>query len=126
MHPGLLPPAWLVQAAVAAVWLHEGLWCKLLRRSPHEFEVVRAVPRLGPLWGERFLLALGAVEVAIAAWVLSGVAPLACALVQTGLLTCLNTAGITFSRHLIPDPAGMVLKNVAFLLLAWVAAGLPA
>jgi hypothetical protein len=34
----LLPPLWLIRAAVAAVWLYEGLWCKLLRGQPHELE----------------------------------------------------------------------------------------
>jgi hypothetical protein len=45
---------------------------------------------------------------------------------QTVLLIGLNSGGIAFSRHLIPDPAGMVIKNAAFLVLAWVAAGLAA
>ena len=30
----LLPPIWLVRLAVAAVWLYEGLWCKLLGGDP--------------------------------------------------------------------------------------------
>jgi hypothetical protein len=40
------------------------------------------------------------------------------------LLVALNANGIAWSRHLIHDPAGMVVKNFAFLVLAWVAAGL--
>lgn len=117
-------PHWLIQAAVAAVWLYEGLWCKLLRGQPHEFEVVAAVPWFGPRIGTAFLLTLGVVEVALAGWVLSGVAPVECAIVQTLLLITLNVNGIVWARHIIPDPAGMVVKNFAFLVLAWVAAGL--
>ena len=45
--PDLMPPYWLIRIAVAGVWLYEGLWCKLLRGEPREFEVVKAVPRFG-------------------------------------------------------------------------------
>jgi hypothetical protein len=122
--PELLPPHWLIRGAVAAVWLYEGLWCKLLRGEPHEFEVVKAVPRYGERFGASFLMTLGAVEVLIAAWVLSGVKPLLCAIAQTLLLVSLNVNGLLWSRRVIHDPRGMVVKNFAFLVLAWVAASL--
>jgi len=122
----LLPPWWLIRTAVAAVWLYEGLWCKLLRGQPHELAVVESVPWFGPRIGAAFLRALGVVEVAIAVWVLSAVAPVHCAAAQTLLLVALNANGIAWARHLIPDPAGMVVKNAAFLVLAWVAASAPA
>ncbi len=84
--------------------------------------VVEAVPRLGPLLGGAFLLGLGLVETAIAGWVISGVAPGLCAVSQTVLLVTLNVNGLLWARQIIHDPGGMVVKNVAFLLLAWVAA----
>lgn len=121
----LLPPEWLVRIAVAGVWLYEGLWCKLLGGDPNQLRVVSAVPRYGPRVGAFFLKALGVVEVAVGLWALAGIAPVVCAIAQTALLVGLNSAGITFSRHLIHDPAGMVVKNFAFLVLAWVGASLP-
>ena len=121
----LLPPFWLIRAAVAAVWLYEGLWCKLLRGQPHEFEVVEAVPYFGPRVGALFLRALGVVEVAIAVWTLSAISPVVCAVAQTLLLVTLNANGLLWARHIIHDPAGMVVKNFAFLVLVWVCAGLP-
>ena len=69
---------------------------------------------------------LGLFETALAIWVLTGFAPLTCAIVQTALLVALNTCGLLWSRHLIHDPAGMVIKNIAFLVLAWVSASFPA
>lgn len=123
--PELLPPYWLIRGAVAAVWLYEGLWCKLLRGEPHEFEVVKAVPRYGARYGIPFLMALGVIEVVIAAWVLSRAEPFFCAIVQTVLLVSLNANGLIWSRHVIHDPRGMLIKNFAFLVLAWVAASLP-
>jgi hypothetical protein len=120
-----LPPSWLIRAAVAAVWLYEGLWCKLLRGQPHEFEVVAAVPRYGPRFGVLFLQVLGLVEVGIAVWTLSGISPVVCAAAQTLLLVALNANGLLWARHIIHDPSGMVVKNFAFLVLVWVSAGLP-
>ena len=126
MHDVLLPlpPLIVVRAAVAAVWLYEGLWCKVLGREPHQVEVVEAVPKLGPLVGRRFLVVLGVVETALAVWVLAGVSPGVCAIVQTVLLVGLNANGLLWARHVIHDPSGMVVKNVAFLLLAWIGAAM--
>ena len=121
----VLPPFWLIRFAVAAVWLYEGLWCKLLQGEPRQFQVVEAVPRFGPRVGALFLKALGAVEVGLAAWVLSGIAPVPCAVTQTLVLVALNANGLLWARHIIHDPGGMVVKNFAFLTLVWVAAGLP-
>ena len=120
-----MPPAWLIRVAVASVWLYEGLWCKLLRGQPHEFEVVAAVPYFGPRIGVPFLLTLGVVEVALAAWTMTAASPLLCAATQTLLLIALNANGLLWARHVIADPAGMVVKNFAFLLLVWVATSLP-
>jgi uncharacterized membrane protein len=117
-----LPPLWLLQAAVAAVWLYEGFWCKVLMRSRHEFEVVEQVPFLTPSTSHALLRVLGVFETALGAWVLTLWQPYLAAIVQTVLLVGLNCAGIYFSRHRIPDPAGMVFKNAAFLVLAWVTA----
>jgi hypothetical protein len=118
-----VPPLLLIEIAVAGVWLYEGFWCKLLGGSRHELEVVEAAPLFSPTLAALFLRALGVFECALAAWVLTGWQPLWAAVVQTLLLVSLNTAGITWSRHLIPDPPGMLIKNFAFLVLVWVAAG---
>jgi hypothetical protein len=123
--PTLLPPFWLIRVAVAAVWLYEGLWCKLLRGQPHEFEIVEAVPYFGPRIGTSVLLMLGVVETALAAWTLSAASPVMCAVAQTLLLIALNGNGLLWARHLIADPAGMIVKNFAFLVLVWVCASLP-
>jgi hypothetical protein len=121
----LLPPIWLIRVAVAAVWIYEGLWCKLLRGQPHEYRVVEAVPFFGPRIGAHFLQVLGVVEIALGLWTLSAFEPWLCALAQTLLLVTLNVNGLLWARHIIHDPGGMVVKNFAFLVLVWVAAGLP-
>jgi hypothetical protein len=119
-----VPPIAVIRCAVAAVWFYEGLWCKLLGREARQVQVVEAVPKLGPLVGRHFLKGLGVVETAVAVWVLSGIAPGLCAIAQTVLLVSLNANGLIWARHIIHDPAGMVVKNASFLLLAWLGAAL--
>jgi DoxX-like protein len=125
MITALLPPLWLIHVAVAAVWFYEGLWCKLLNGQPRQVRVVEAMPLYGPRIATNLLLLLGVVETAIAVWVLTGVAPILCAVAQTALLVTLNVCGLLWARRLIEDPGGMVVKNFAFLVLVWVSASFP-
>ena len=41
------------------------------------------------------------------------------------LLVTLNVNGLLWARRLIHDPAGMVVKNIAFLVLVWVCGAAP-
>ncbi len=119
-----MPPLWLLRFGVAAVWLYEGLWCKLLGGVPHQTEIVAAHPLFGKRLAKIFLWALAWVEIAIGIWVMVGWLPALAALVQTLLLVVMNANGLIFARRIIPDPPGMVIKNFGLLLLAWVVAAL--
>lgn len=119
------PPLAVIRASVAAVWLYEGLWCKILGRVQSQVEVVTAVPRLGLRFGATFLKLLGAVEIALAAWVMVGIAPGTCAITQTALLVVLNANGLIWARSIIHEPVGMVVKNTAFLVLVCVCGAIP-
>jgi hypothetical protein len=116
----VFPPLAIIRLSVAAVWLYEGLWCKVLGRVQSQGEVVRAVPRLGPRFGAPFLKVLGVIEIALAVWVMTGIAPGLCAIAQTILLVVLNANGLLWARRIIHEPAGMIVKNVAFLVLVWI------
>ena len=117
--PIVLPPLVAIRASVAAVWIYEGLWCKILGGVQSQVEVVTAVPRLGA-FAKPFLKLLGLGEVGLAVWVMTGIAPGLCAIAQTVLLVLLNANGLIWARHLIREPAGMVIKNIAFLMLVWI------
>ncbi len=119
------PPLVLLRASIAAVWLYEGLWCKILGRVHSQVQVVTAVPRLGPRFGMVFLKMLGVTEAALALWVMVGFAPGLCAIVETALLVVLNANGLLWARRFIHEPAGMVVKNAAFLVLVWVCGSVP-
>jgi uncharacterized membrane protein YphA (DoxX/SURF4 family) len=125
MISSLLPPLWLIHVAVAAVWFYEGVWCKLLNGQPRQVRVVEAMPLYGPRIGTKLLKLVGVVETAIGVWVLTGSAPIVCAVAQTALLVTLNACGLLWARRLIEDSAGMVIKNLAFLVLVWVSASFP-
>jgi hypothetical protein len=117
-----MPPLLLTQLAVAAVWLYEGLWCKLLGGIPLQVDVVEAVPlvsRQTALW---ILRTIGIVECALALWVVTAWQPVLAAAAQTALLVGMNFGGLLWARRIIPDPGGMIVKNFAFLVLAWVVA----
>lgn len=119
------PPLIVMRGAVAAVWLYEGLWCKVFGRAQLEAQVVAKVPMFGPRFGRSFLKALGVIEVLLAAWVISAIHPGVCAIAEVTLLVVLNVNGLLWSRDIIPDPAGMIVKNMAFLVLAWACGAIP-
>lgn len=121
----VFPPLVFIRGSVAAVWLYEGLWCKILGRVPSQVAVVTAVPRLGPRFGASFLKLLGVVEVALAVWVMAGIAAGLCAIMETALLVVLNANGLLWAHRMIPEPAGMIVKNIAFLVLAWICGAIP-
>lgn len=113
----------MTRGLVAAVWLLHGLYNKLLGGSGRHLQIVQAVPGFAGTTGVVVLAIVGVAEVAIAGWVLSRRAPRACAAAQTVLLLSMNAIELTFARHLLLWPAGLIPVNLAFLALAWTAAG---
>ena len=121
MHLTLpMPSLWLIRCSIALVWLYEGLWCKLLGRLPSQLAIVEEVPRFSAGFASNLLRLLGVAEVLLAVWVLSGIASPLCGVAQVVFLVILNCNGLLWARKLIHDPAGMVIKNIAFLLLVWI------
>lgn len=112
----------LIRVSIALVWLYQGLWCKALGGARHHQAVVSAVPFIGPAASRAVVIALGLMECGVAAWVLSGWQLRKAAVAQTALLVGMNAAGLIWAWRLLPDPAGMLLQNFAFVLLIWIAA----
>ena len=122
----MLPPSQFgrrfAAAAVAGVWLYHGLWCKLLERCPEQARVVADMPGLSGRRAKAVLLALGAVETALAAWVISGRRPRLAAAMGTALVTGMNAGGFAFGRRHIEGPRALLAENLAFVAAAWWAA----
>lgn len=109
----------LARLAIAAVWLYQGGWCKLVSPNARHLSVVADLPGVGPVRARKVLALVGSVEVALAAWVLSGRAPRTAAAAQTMLLGTMNGGGLLFSRRSIPEPANMLTQNLALVALIW-------
>ncbi len=109
----------LARLAIAAVWLYQGGWCKLVAPNERHLQVVADVPGVGPAHARKVLAMLGTVEVGLAAWVLSGRAPRTAAAAQTALLGAMNGGGLLFSHGTIPEPANMLTQNLALVALIW-------
>ena len=117
-----MPSLRLIRTSIALVWMYEGLWCKVLGHAPRHEAILNSLPFLTTAEAYTLLLALGFLECAIAVWVISGWRPTQGALLQTALLVGMNAGGLIFAARLVADPAGMLLQNLTFLLLAWTAA----
>ena len=114
IHPQIV---FTLRFIVALVWLHEGLWLKLITRAPHEVAVVESVGQIGPIAPLQLLLLIGAGETLLAMGVLSGVFWRALSVFQIVLLVTMNTIGIiSGGGSAIPDPVGLVIKNLPLLM----------
>ena len=110
------------RVCVALVWLYNGLWCKVLGRCGDHLEIIASVA--GPLGlpPRPVMLAIGAAEVAIALWVMSGRRARAAAWVQTLLLASMNGAGLLFGGVAIERPGGLLVHNLVLVALVWLLA----
>jgi hypothetical protein len=101
---------------VGLTWLYEGLWLKLLKHDPMELRVIANVfapVRVAPL---NLLFAVGCGEVMLAFGVLIGWSPRFLAGVQVLLLLAMDSTGIALGKGALADPAGLIIKNLPFLL----------
>jgi hypothetical protein len=109
------------RVAVALVWLYNGAWCKLFQRCPDHVAIVSAAFE-GPSTGQAVLVALGAVETGLAAWVLAGWRPRLAAIVQTLLVAGMNAGGLLWGGAAAPHPGDLIVRNLAFVALVWLVA----
>jgi uncharacterized membrane protein YphA (DoxX/SURF4 family) len=65
-----MKPPIIVRLCFAAVWLANGIWCKLLDGVPRHRDIVARI--LGEEHAQVLTLLIGLGEVAIAVWILSG------------------------------------------------------
>lgn len=107
------------RAALAAVWLYEGLWLKVIRADARQLSIVSRVPGLPPSRAAAAMAGIGAVETALGLWVLSGARPRSAAWAQSGLLVAVNAGGLAFAHERIAAPGRMLARNAALLAVAW-------
>ncbi len=87
----------LLHYLIALVWLVNGLFCKVLNGVPRHREIVARI--LGGEYADLFTRAIGLAEIAMAAWVASGIMPRVNALAQVAIIALMNV--LEFA--LVPD-----------------------
>lgn len=103
----------------AAVWLHQGLWCKVLSGDPAHRAILASVPGLDGPRARVATTALGLGETALAALVATKGDRTWVAGLQTALVAAFNTGGLVLGRRHIAHPGRLVVRNGAFVALIW-------
>lgn len=106
-----------LRIATAALWLLFGVVFKLLGLLPRHRAIVAAV--VGEAAATPVTRLVGAAEALMGLWILSGLRPRTCALVQTLAIATMNAIELSVARELLLAPALMVCANAAFLALVW-------
>jgi uncharacterized membrane protein YphA (DoxX/SURF4 family) len=112
----------MARFTVAAAWLYEGLWAKVLDSEPSQRRILANLPGVGERRAPAAAMALGVLETAVAAWVLSGRAPRATALAQTAVIAAMGGAARRWARDEVTDHRALALQHAAFVTLVWLAA----
>ena len=99
------------------MWLTFGMVFKLLDLVPRHRAIVGRI--VGESASRPVTLMIGAAEVAIGLWILSGFRPRACAAVQTLAIVTMNAIELRLARDLLLAPLPMVCANAALLTAAW-------
>ena len=100
----------IVRGCVGAVWMHEGLWQKIVRPDPHELEIVGHFSFFG-MSGAALMLFIGALETLLALGFWSGLLPKLCAWTGIVALLAMNLTGIAGGDGTIADPVGLLIHN---------------
>ena len=101
-----------VRIALAALWTFEGLWLKVIVRDPHELRIVEPAAKQFGLPGASTMVAIGILETALAALVVSGFRARQVAWVQGVILLSMNLLGIMLGGGEIRDPISLLVHNL--------------
>ncbi len=77
-----------VRYFAAAVWIANGLFCKVLNLVPRHEQIVARI--LGDQYSGLLTKAIGAAEIAMAVWILSGIMPRLNAMTQIVVVGAMN------------------------------------
>ena len=108
---------WTVRIVIAGVWIFHGLYSKILDGVPRHRLIVGRI--LGDSFARPLTIVIGAGEILLGLWVLSGRRSRACAMLQTLALVAMNTLEIIFAKELLISAPGMVALNLVLLGGAW-------
>ena len=96
---------------IAAVWLVNGLFCKVLNLVPRHQQIVANI--LGNDHPRTFTLLIGLAEIGMAIWILSGIRPKLNAITQIAVIVAMNT----LEFFIVPDLLLWGKANAIFAFL---------
>ncbi len=119
---GPSPVTTAARVLAATTWVHQGAWAKLADRQPWQTEVIARLPGVGPRRARRAACLLGAGEVVLGAWTLTGRAPRTNAATQVAALTGVKLTGRALTGRWQPDARHAAVTAGLGLLCAAVGA----
>lgn len=114
MQPRLL---FASRLGIAAVWIGFGLLAKVLDGVPRHRAIVARV--VGEARATHVTLLVGAIEILLGIWILTGRRPRMCAATQTALLAGMNTLELLRAPDLLLAPRAMIAANVVLITAGW-------
>jgi len=100
---------------VAAVWLVNGLFCKVLNLVPRHRQIVARI--IGDSHAAALTRAIGFAEIAMAVWILSGIKPRLNAITQIVVIASMNTLEFILAPDLLLWGRFNALYASLFILL---------
>jgi hypothetical protein len=102
---------YIIKHAIAAVWIANGLFCKVLNLVPRHEQIVARI--LGDSYASFLTKAIGFAEIGVAVWILSDIKPRVNVIMQIIIIATMNV--IEFC--LVPDLLLWGRLNAFFALL---------
>ena len=89
----------LFSILIAAVWLINGLFCKVLNFVPRHQQIVAEI--LGTQHARLFTIVIGMAEIMMAVWIVSGIRSRFCAVIQIAIVAIMNSIEFIMVPHLL-------------------------
>ncbi|MDR3614263.1 MAG: DoxX-like family protein [Candidatus Obscuribacterales bacterium] len=110
-----------IRVSLAAVWLYNGLWLKVIELDPHHLEIVRSVFGNGGIEPVFILRLIGSCESLLALGIASGLFYRFVSYFQITVILLMNLIG-SISGGAISHPFGLVISNLPTIMCAMVVA----
>jgi hypothetical protein len=107
----------LLNYCIAAVWLVNGLFCKVLNLVPRHQQIVARI--LGEQYSVTLTKTIGVAEIAMAAWIVSGIWPRLNAITQMAVIAIMNMLEFILVPDLLLWGRLNLLFAGMFILVIW-------
>lgn len=107
----------LLNYCIAAVWLANGLFCKVLNLAPRHQQIVAGI--LGEQYATVFTKAIGFAEIGMAAWVVAALWPRLNAVTQIVIIAVMNVLEFILVPDLLLWGRLNLLFACMFILVIW-------